>query len=239
MKSFLSRTPLLFCAATLSVILIAGCNDKITYVPVIKSIDITPDTVEVNGSTTIQIVATDEDDDNLVYYYTTTGGSISGVGDTVSWQAPEFPGTYLARVLVADKDGNQANDSIRLIVVKSDSSSQITGVAALPSGQDFDLAGSSVRIFTSKQNWINHVVFDEVKAVGFGSIVSFRFDNVPVGTYYLDIWKDTDYGNTINTGDYYGWYGKGEIMNPNPDPFTLEAGSTKVMQIQMWVIPTK
>jgi hypothetical protein len=237
MKSLLSKTPLLFCAVALSVILIAGCSDKITYVPVIKSIVVSPDTVVVGGEATIQLVATDEDDANLVYYYTTTGGSVNGTGDTVTWQAPDEPGIYLAKVLVADKDGNQANDSVRLVVVKNDTTSQITGVAALPSGIDLDLANSKVRIFTSKANWVNHIVFTEVKTVGFGPIVSFHFDNVPIGTYYLDIWKDTDFGNTINTGDYYGWYGKGDILNPNPDSFLLEAGSTKVMQVQMWVIP--
>ncbi len=237
MKSFSSKTTLLLLAVTISVLLIAGCNDKITYVPVIKSIDVDPDTVAVGGTAMIQLVATDGDDENLVYYYTTNGGSITGIGDTVTWDAPDQPGTYVAQVLVADKDGNQANDSIRLVVVKNDTTAQITGVAALPSGIDFNLAGSKVRLYTSKANWINHVVFAAVNTEGFGPIVSFGFENVPVGTYYLDIWKDTDFGNTINTGDFFGWYGKGDILNPIPEPFTLEAGTTKVMQIQMWVIP--
>ncbi len=237
MKSLNSKTTLLLLAVTLSVLLFAGCNDKITYVPVIKSIDVDPDTVAVGGTAMIQLVVTDGDDENLVYYYTTNGGSIAGVGDTVTWDAPDQPGIYVAQVLVADKDGNQANDSIRLVVVKNDTTAQITGVAALPSGIDFNLAGSKVRLFTSKENWINHIVYTAVNTEGFGPIVSFRFDNVPVGTYYLDIWKDTDFGNTINTGDFFGWYGKGTILNPFPEPFILVAGTTKAMQIQMWVMP--
>jgi len=237
MKSPFSKTHLLLSVVALSVILIAGCNDKITYVPVIKSINITPDTVAVGGEATIQLVVTDEDDANLVYYYSTTGGSISGVGDTVSWHAPTEPGRYTTKILVTDKDGNQANDSISLVVVKNDTTAQITGVAALPSGVDFDLAGAKVRLYTSEYNWVNHLAYKVVFTEGFGPIVSFRFDDVPVGSYYLDIWKDTDFGNTINQGDYFGWYGKGDILNPNPEPFTLEAGATKVMQIQMWVIP--
>ena len=237
MKPLLSTTTLHIFAFTLSVILIAGCNDKISYVPVIKSIDITPDTVAVGGEAMIQLEVSDGDDENLVFYYTVNGGAIAGVGDTVTWEAPDEPGIYLAQVLVADKDGNQAVDSIKLVVVKNDTSTQITGVVAFPSGTDLDLANSKVRIFTSKQNLVNHIVYSEVNTEGFGSIVSFRFDNVPVGTYYLDIWKDTDFGNTKNTGDYYGWYGTGDILNPNPEPFTLEPGSAKAMQIQMWVIP--
>ncbi|MBV5284437.1 MAG: hypothetical protein JZU53_18590 [Paludibacter sp.] len=237
MKSFLSGIQVHLIAATLLILVIAGCNDKITYVPVIESISVTPDTVVVGGSAMIEIVATDADDEELVFYYTTTGGSISGVGDTVSWTAPNKEGIYTTKVLVTDKDGNQANDSIQLVVVRNDTTSQITGVAAFPSGIDFDLINSKVRLFTSKTNWVNHVVFAETPTEGFGPIVSFTFDNVPVGTYYLEIWKDTDFGNTLNAGDFYGWYGTGDILHPSPEPFTLESGATKVMQIQIWVVP--
>jgi len=237
MKPFLSKTLLLICATAFTAMLIAGCNDKITYVPVIESIIVSPDTVAVGGTAQIQMVVKDGDDENLVFYYTTTGGAISGVGDTVTWTAPNTEGVYIARVLVADKDGNQANDSISLVVVKNDTTTQITGVAAFPSGIDFDLANSLVRLFTSKANWEDQVAFAEVSTEGFGPIVSFSFDNIPIGTYYLDIWKDADFGNTMNTGDYHGWYGHGDILNPNPDPFVLVAGATKAMQIQMWVIP--
>lgn len=237
MKSFLSGLKVHLLATALLVLLIAGCNDKITYVPVIKSINVTPDTVEVGGTAMIEIVATDADDQELVFYYTTTGGSISGVGDTVTWTAPDIEGVYLTTVLIADKDGNQANDSIRLVVVRNDTTSSITGVAAFPSGINFDLVNSKVRLFTSKTNWVNHVVFAETPTEGFGPIVSFAFDNVPVGTYYLEIWKDTDFGNTLNTGDFFGWYGTGDILHPSPEPFTVESGVTKVMQIQIWVVP--
>ncbi len=239
MKSFFFKSQALLCAVSLAAILIAGCNDKISYVPVIKSIDITPDTVATGGTTMLQIVATDADDENLVYYYTTTGGSISGIGDTVVWQAPDEPGIYMASVLVADKDGNQANDSIRLVVVKNDTTTQITGVAVFSSGIDLNLIDSKARLFTSKTNWVNHTVFAAVNTEGFGPIISFRFDNIPIGTYYLDVWKDVDYGNTLNAGDYFGWYGKGDILTPDPEMFSIEAGATKVLQIQMWVVPGK
>lgn len=237
MKSFLLKSQVLVLAVTMSVLLLSGCSDKITYVPVIKSIEVNPDTVAVGGTAMIQLSVTDQDDENLVYYYTTSGGAISGVGDTVSWKAPNQPGVYSASVLIADKDGNQANDSVRLVVVANDTSSMITGIAAFPAGQDYNLAGSKVRLYTSKDNWLNHVVFSQVAVEGFGSIVSFRFENVPVGTYYLDIWRDSDFGNTINVGDYFGWYGKGDILNRNPEPFILAPGTTKVIQVQMWVIP--
>jgi len=237
MKSFISGLQFHLIASALLLLLVAGCNDKITYVPVIKSINVTPDTVVIGGTAMIEIDATDADDTELVYYYTTNGGTISGIGDTVTWIAPGIEGIYTARVLIADKDGNQAHDSIMLVVVRNDTTSKITGVAAFPAGIDHDLINSRVRLFTSKTNWVNHVVFAETPTQGFGPIVSFTFENVPVGTYYLEIWKDTDFGNTLNTGDFFGWYGTGDVLHPSPEPFTLESGATKVMQIQIWIVP--
>jgi hypothetical protein len=239
MKLFLVKPSVFSGAVLLATLIIAGCNDKITYVPVIESITLTQDTVTVGDTTMIQVVATDTDDKDLVYYYTTTGGFITGTGDMVKWTAPAQTGVFMARVLVSDKDGNQASDSIRLVVVKNDTTTEITGIGAFPSGMELDLLDSKVQLFTSKDNWVNHVVFAEVKTKGFGPIISFRFDNVPVGTYYLDIWKDTDFGNTVNNGDYFGWYGRGDILMPDPEAFDVEAGTTKELQIQMWVIPAK
>lgn len=239
MKSIFPVTSFLVSALTLLIILNTGCNDKITQVPVIESINVTPDTVVVGNTAMIQLSVTDADDQNLVYYYTTTGGAISGIGDTVEWQAPDEPGIYFAHVLVADKDGNQANDSVRLVVLKNDSSTRITGVAAFAAGTNLNLLDSKIRLYTSKENLDNHVAFAEVQTEGFGPIVSFRFDNIPIGTYYLTAWTDTDFGNTMNAGDYYGWFGRGNMQLPEPDPFTIEAGTTKVLQVQMWVVPVK
>lgn len=239
MKTGLTKTFLILSATALVLGFLAACNDKITHVPVIESIDLDPDTVMVGESSMLQIKAVDKDDENLVFYYTATGGSIEGVGDTVVWLAPEEAGVYMARVLVSDKDGNQAVDSTTLVVLKNDSSTRITGVAAFSAGIDLDLADSKVRLFTSLQNMADGNVFASFSTEGFGSIVSFRLDDIPAGTYYLEIWKDTDYGNTQNAGDYYGWYGNGDILSRNPVPLVLQSGSLKVIQVQMWVIPSK
>jgi hypothetical protein len=238
MKSFISKSIVLL-IAVIVVLFVASCKEEVTHYPVIESITVTPDTIAVGGTAIIKLNITDADDENHVIYYSTADGSISGIGDSVLWKAPYKTGVFVTRVLVADKDGNQAVDSIRLVVVKNDTSTQITGVAAFPDGMDLNLLDSKVRLFTSKDNWVNHSVFAEVKSEGFGPIVSFRFDNVPVGTYYLDFWKDSDFGNTLNVGDYYGWYGRGDIVLPDPQSFTIEPGTTKVLQVQMWVVPAK
>ena len=239
MKSFLHKPLVVSCAMAIMLAFLVGCNDKITYIPVIDSVVLTPDTVVVGGTAIIQLKVTDADDQNLVFYYTTNGGTITGVGDTVSWLAPNSTGIFTANILVTDKDGNQAVDSVDLVVVKNDTATQISGKAIFPSPSDFDLAESKVRIYTSKANWASHTAFATTKTTGFGPIVSFMFNYVPSGTYYLDVWKDIDFGNTVNVGDYFGWYGNGTIYNPNPESFIIEPGIPKELNIQMWVVPAK
>ena len=239
MKSFLYKPILISSVLAVILSLLSGCNDKITYVPVIDSVVILPDTVVVGGSATIQMDISDTDDENLVIYYTTNGGTISGVGDTVTWLAPNTTGFYTTNILVTDKDGNQAVDSVNLVVLANDTATQISGKAVFAAPSSFDLSESKVRIYTSKENWASHTPFATVKTTGFGSIVSFKFNYVPSGTYYLDVWKDIDFGNTVNVGDYFGWYGNGTIYNPNPTSFTIEPGVPKELNIQMWVVPAK
>ncbi len=235
MKSLFFKASVLSSIAAILVLCIAGCNDKITQVPVIESKVVTPDTVMAGDSASIQLLIKDADDTELVIYYTTTGGTIVGIGDTVSWKAPDKAGRYMTQILVTDKDGNQAYDSVYLVVLKNDTAARIEGVAAFPSGIKLDLADSKVRLYSSKENLKNHIFLAETKTRGFGSIVNFEFSNVVFGTYYLDTWKDTDFGNTLNAGDYYGWYGNGDIAKPNPNSFTIDSATVKSINIQMWV----
>jgi len=239
MKSYICKINVLLCFLALSAILFSGCNDKITYVPIFKSISLLPDTVSPGGFSELMVVVTDADDEDLVYYYTTSGGSILGYGDTVIWQAPDHEGVFSVQVLATDQDGNQATDSINLVVKRLATSTIITGIAAFTDSTHFDLADSKVFLFNTLEDWENHNAAYSTKANGFGPIVSFRFDNVPAGSYYLDVWKDMDFGNTRNIGDFTGWYGTGTISSPNPKPFTLEAGGTMYAPIQMWVMPGK
>jgi hypothetical protein len=238
MKHILIKTATTLAVIFLFTLLIAGCKEKISYMPEIESIKLSPDTIAVGGVASIELVVKDQDDEDadLVYYYTTNGGSISGVGDTVEWIAPTKTGEFITRVLVTDKDGNQVVDSVKLVVIRNDTSTLVSGIAAFQSGIDGDLANAKVRLFTSLENLITNQPVQTTTAEGFGSIVSFRFDNVPIGTYYFDIWKDTDYGNTNNPGDYYGWYGTGTLNDPVYNSFTLQAGTIKAMQIQMWIM---
>lgn len=239
MKSHYSKIIVLPCLLALSALLFSGCNDKISYVPVFKSISLSPDTVSPGGFSELMVEVTDADDEDLVYSYATTGGSILGYGDTVTWQAPDHDGVFSVQVSATDQDGNQATDSINLVVKRLATSTIITGIAAFTDSTNFDLADAKVFLFNTLEDWENHIAAYSTKANGFGPIVSFRFDNVPAGSYYLDVWKDMDFGNTRNIGDFTGWYGIGTISAPTPKPFALESGGTIYTQIQMWVMPGK
>jgi hypothetical protein len=174
-----------------------------------------------------------------VYYHSVTGGSIIGYGDTVIWLAPDYEGTFYAGVLVTDHDGNQATDSISLVVKRLPTSTMVKGIAAFADSITFDLADAKVYLYNSLEDLENHNPAYQDSVSGFGPIVSFRFDNVPAGTYYLDIWKDMDFSNLRSIGDFLGWYGTGNISSPEPQPFLLEEGGTMYAQVRMWIIGQK
>ena len=239
MKSLTTKTSLVAIAIALSAFLMISCNNKITQIPVITSISLSNDTVMAGSAAELRVAVKNVAIDNLVFYYSVNGGKVEGEGDTVAWLAPSIPGVYEAHVLVADNEGNQATDSILMVVVKNDTLTKLTGIAACSSDSLLNLQDSKVRLYTSKDNMTNHVVYRSITSTGFGSQVSYVLENIPAGTYYLDIWKDTDFGNTMNVGDYYGWYGNGNIHTPNPQPFVIEPGIVKNIAVQMWIVPAK
>ena len=235
----IAKTSIFALAIAFTVLLLGGCNDKITQIPVISSVVLHPDTIVAGDTTIIETNVKNANSIDVVYSYTVSSGAIIGYGDAVKWVAPEVAGSYLAHVLVTDNDGNQANDSVRLVVIKNDTTTKITGIAAFASDTLLDLTGCKVRLYTSKENFDSHIPYKTITSTGFGPMVSFQFKNIPTGSYYLDVWKDIDFGNTKNAGDYYGWYGTGDILAPNPKPFPVEVGTIKTISVQMWVIPKK
>ena len=62
----------------------------------------------------IECDASDPDEDDLAYAWTVSGGTISGVGSTVTWTAPEGPGTYTIAVQVSD--GREGIDTEELTI---------------------------------------------------------------------------------------------------------------------------
>jgi len=69
-----------------------------------------------SGTTEIQCVASDADGDKLNFSWSTTGGSFSGAGPIVVWQAPKQYGTYEVKVTVSDGKGGSTQMGLNLTV---------------------------------------------------------------------------------------------------------------------------
>jgi len=73
--------------------------------PVINSIKAEPSKLIPSGVSTITCLASDPDGDTLVYSWSATSGSISGVGNIVTWKAPNIDGKFVINVVVDDGKG--------------------------------------------------------------------------------------------------------------------------------------
>lgn len=69
-----------------------------------------------SGNCGIECDAEDLDGDSLVYEWAATGGSISGMGSIVTWNAPEAEGTYNVTVNVTDDKGSGSMASVNISV---------------------------------------------------------------------------------------------------------------------------
>jgi hypothetical protein len=83
--------------------------------PVISSL--TPSATELppEGSCTVSCAASDADGDTLTYTWSATGGTITGTGDSIDWEAPATEGTYTISVEVSDGE-EAASDSCDIVV---------------------------------------------------------------------------------------------------------------------------
>jgi len=85
--------------------------------PEIMSLNANPDTVLPNGKSTITCAAKDPDGDVVKYSWKASDGSITGVGDTVTWAAPDREGEFTISVIVNDGKGGQVGDHVKVTVV--------------------------------------------------------------------------------------------------------------------------
>jgi hypothetical protein len=94
-----------------------SCNIQVVNTPPVIT-SLTPSATELppSGSCTIGCAASDADGDTLTYAWSASGGSITGTGDSVSWEAPATEGTYTISVSVSDGHGGTASDSCDIVV---------------------------------------------------------------------------------------------------------------------------
>jgi|GEM_PF-360701 len=89
----------------------ATCGGAANELPVITSLTPSPSSVAPGDSSTITCVASDPDGNPLSYTWSATGGTISGVGNIITWMAPPATGTFTISVAVADDETGTATAS--------------------------------------------------------------------------------------------------------------------------------
>lgn len=119
----------------------AACGGSENEAPIITSLTASPDTVVPGDTSTIACEARDPDSDTLTYSWTATGGTISGVGSTVTWIAPSVGGTFTINVTVDDGEGGTDTGAVAVPVLVLFTTGSIS-VKSNPTGAEIYLDGS-------------------------------------------------------------------------------------------------
>ncbi|MGA7678041.1 MAG: hypothetical protein WCA51_06680 [Dehalococcoidia bacterium] len=99
-------------SAQASLPITVGANQS----PVISSLVADPSGLLYGGSTTITCIATDPDGDLVRYSWSASEGSISGVGNKVTWVAPNKGGNFNITVLLSYGKGGETTGNIGVTV---------------------------------------------------------------------------------------------------------------------------
>jgi hypothetical protein len=97
--------------------------------PRISSLSANPSGVLYGGSTTVTCIASDPDGDAVRYSWEASGGSITGVGDKVTWIAPSKGGSYNISVIVSDGKGGETTGNVMVTVSTTSNTVTIPPVA--------------------------------------------------------------------------------------------------------------
>lgn len=84
--------------------------------PAITSVTAEPVKIIPGETSTVTCVATDPDDDTLSYAWSATGGTVSGTGTIITWQAPNFDGEFVISVTVDDGKGGTVEGQCTITV---------------------------------------------------------------------------------------------------------------------------
>jgi hypothetical protein len=87
--------------------------------PIIASLKADPEMVQPLGKSNITCMASDPDGDALTYSWAASAGTVDNSNKSVTWTAPNTPGSYKITVVVSDgKDGAVAGDTLITIPEK-------------------------------------------------------------------------------------------------------------------------
>jgi hypothetical protein len=218
-------------------IFIAGCKKTPeNNPPVITSVTLNPKAVTPGSSILIQVKATDNDGDLIMYSYFPSAGIIAGTGANVSWLAPDTTGIYSLIIRASDDKGGVSTDSVTLVVSEFVTPTQILGKAIFSNGTQGDLSYSRVALYASLADRTADIPQKiAITKLGSFSIVNFEMDSITPGDYFLDVWKDNDNSETYSNGDFLGWYGSGDLLNPHLNKIHIVQGQTTEVIVQMYI----
>jgi len=99
--------------------------------PHVMSFTATPLTVNSQGQSTLQCIASYAGEAGLTYNWSASGGTFTGSGPSVTWTAPSQSGTYSATCSIADSNGSDSRGLVLSVhsTGLSASISPLTGVA--------------------------------------------------------------------------------------------------------------
>ena len=100
-------------SAIIILLLVVACAPA-NRSPIITSLQSEHQIVPPSGISKIECAASVRDGDSVSYKWSTSGGSLSGEGSVVTWQAPDIVGKYAISVEAFDSNGNQ--DAGRLVI---------------------------------------------------------------------------------------------------------------------------
>ena len=98
--------------------------------PVISSLAANPTVLLPQGKSTITCIASDPEGDVLTYSWEASGGEITGVGDAVTWIAPDREGDFTVTVFVDDDKGGRDLASVSLTVALTEVTESFNPLAA-------------------------------------------------------------------------------------------------------------
>ncbi|MEM6328479.1 MAG: hypothetical protein AAF791_15295 [Bacteroidota bacterium] len=105
----------------------------------------------------------------------------------------------------------------------------VTGTITLPPGAPGDINNARVALYTDLINFNNDVFAYNTGVQG----TSYTIGNIVPGNYFLDVWKDTNNNNVIDTGDLYNYWGSTGQAGVPPTPVSIAAGQTATVSFQV------
>jgi len=220
-----------------------GCSNKssttdiaasINTAPTIRSVTASPNTITRGGTSRIVVSATDDEGDDLTYNYSCSGGSFEIHGNTATWTAPAAAGKYILTVTISD---GRLTTEVSVAITVFVPLTMINGALVLESNRPVDLSQALVALRAGATTFGSDSLVRYIPVSGSGAHVTFEFDDVLPGRYYLEAWQDVDRNGLLSPGDYYGRYGTAAYPGDGPPPLEISEGQTRYIQIQMSAFP--